>query len=98
MFICEAHGAYLDWKFDSVHRTIFFHDQSVDDVQTVSGQGLFKLRSILTGNEALTEIPGRRLTSTLIIELTESSRDSHNVTCSSDTEMQVFTFQTAGRW
>ena len=57
MFTCEVNGTYLDWKFDTVHRTNFFSYQSVDEVQSVSGQG-FKLRSILTGNNALTETTG----------------------------------------
>ena len=98
LFTCEVNGTYLDWKFDTVHRTIFFSDQSVDEVQTVPGQG-FKLRSILTDNEALTGTTvKRRLASTLIIQLSEPNRDSHNITCSSDTEIQVVRFQTAGKY
>ena len=97
VFTCETNGTYLDWKFDKVHRAIFFDDQSVDQVQTVSGQG-FQLHSILTGNDALTGTSAtRRLNSVLILRLSESNTESHNITCSSDSETQVVRFRTAGK-
>ena len=96
MFTCDSNGTYLDWKFNTVHRAIFFSDQQVDTVQTVSGSG-FKFHSILTGNDALTRTSSlRRLTSFLIIQLSELNNEPHSITCSSDTETQVFTFQVAG--
>ena len=96
IFTCVSKGTYLDWKFDTVYRAIFFSDQRVDKVQTVSGSG-FKFHSILTGNEALTGRPAiRRLTSHLLLQLSESNIEPHNITCSSDTELQVVRFRTAG--
>ena len=93
VFKCESNGTYLDWKFDTVHRALFFSDQSVDEIQTVSGRG-FKFNSILTGNEALVGTSAiRRLTSHVLLQLSESNTQPHNITCSSDTELQVITFR-----
>ena len=93
-FICEVHGPYLQWMFDS-DRSIFFSNQRIDTVQTVSSQDV---RAILTANDALTgESELRRLASALLID-TSLHRDSHDITCSSDTQMQIETFQTAGEY
>ena len=99
LFSCESNGTYLDWRFDTIYRARFFSDQSVDEVQTVSGRG-FSMRAILTGNQAL---PGtssiRRLNSVLIFQLFEVNTLLHNITCSSSAvDTEVVPFQTAGSY
>lgn len=97
MLICEVNGTRLDVRLDSRYRARYLDTNRVDDVRTVSGSNI-KLRTILTGNEAIAHSL-RRLTATIIVEVTESSRGLHNIDCSSDTDSdsQVFTFQIAGR-
>ena len=102
MLICEVNGTRLDVRLDSLYRARYFDTNRVDDVRTVSGPNI-RLRTILTGNEAtaqsiLTEsIALRRLTATIIVEVTESSTGLHDIVCSSNTDSQEFTFQIAGR-
>ena len=98
LFSCETNGTYVDWRFDTIYRARFFSDQSVDEVQTVSGSG-FSMRAILTGNQAL---PGtstiKQLNSVLIFQLFEANTFPHNITCSSSAvETEVVWFQTAGK-
>ena len=98
LFSCQSNGTYLDWRFDTIYRARFFSDQSVDEVQTVSGRG-FSMRAILIGNQAL---PGtsamRQLNSVLIFQLFEVNTLPHNITCSSSAvETEVVRFQTAGK-
>ena len=83
MLICEVNGTRLDVRLDSQYRARYFDTNRVDDVRTVSGPNI-KLRTILTGNEALpTAHSLRRLTATIIVEVTESSGSLHNIVCSS---------------
>ena len=96
MFTCEVIGSRLDWRVDSIHRARFFGTNRVDEVRTVNGPSI-KFRTILTGNEEVSGNTGlRRLTSTLIAELSESSTTPHNISCSSDSETQLYKFQIAG--
>ena len=101
MLICEVNGTRLDVRLDSRYRARYFDTNRIDEVRTVSGPNI-KLRTILTGNEAithsmLTESDAlRKLTATIIVEVTESSGGLHNIVCSSDTDLRVFTFHTAG--
>ena len=94
MFVCEANGTRLDIRLDSIHRARYFDTNRVDEVRTVSGPDVM-LRAILTGNEALSGSL-RQLTSTIIVQLSASSRGPHNVSCSSDTGTKVSKFQLAG--
>ena len=95
-FSCEVSGPYLQWMFDSTHRTILFGNQRIDTVQTFTDQNI---KAILTMNEELggdSELQ-RRLRSALLIESHEYTvADSHNITCSSDRDMEILTFQVAG--
>ena len=96
-FTCEVVGTRLDWRVDSIHRARFFDTNRVDEVRTVLGPNI-RFRTILTGNEELTGTTGsnRRLASTLIAELSESSTSTHSISCSSDSDTQLFEFQIAG--
>ena len=96
MFTCEVVGSRLDWRVDSIHRARYFDTNRVDEVRTVNGPSV-RFRTILTGNEEVTGVTGvRRLVSTLIAELSQSSASLHNISCSSDSETQLYKFQIAG--
>ena len=97
MITCEVVGSRLDWRVDSIHRARYFDTNRVDEVRTVNGPSI-KFRTILTGNEEVTGTMGssRRLTSTLIAELSQTSTSPHNVSCSSDLETRLLQFQIAG--
>ena len=97
-YICQVVGQYIRWNFDSSYRATLYHDHDVNAVRIVSGK--HGIRAILIGND---EIPGnqqaqsRRLTSILIIEPSNSLIGQfHNISCSSDTDMQRHTFHVAG--
>ena len=99
MFTCEIVGSRLDWRVDSIHRARYLDGNRVDEVRTVNGASI-RFHSILTGNEEVTGTTGsrRRLTSTLIAELSQSSTSPHNISCSSDSETQLLQFQIAGKY
>ena len=96
-FTCEVVGSRLDWRVDSIHRARYFDTNRVDEVRTVNGPSI-KFRTILMGNEEVTGSTGlsRRLTSTLIAELSQSSTSPHSISCSSDLETQLLQFQVEG--
>ena len=97
-FTCTVVGSRLDWRVDSNHRARYFDTNRVDEVRTVNGPSI-KFRTILMGNEEVTETTGstRRLTSTLIAELSQLSTSPHTISCSSDSESQLLRFQVAGK-
>ena len=98
-FTCEIVGSRLDWRVDSVHRARYFDTNRVDEVRTVNGPRI-RFRTILMGNEEITGTIGstRRLTSTLIAELSQSSTSPHSISSSSDSETQLLQFQVAGKY
>lgn len=80
-FICEVEGPYLQWIYNSVHRTTLFANQRIDTVQAVTGQNV---KALLTKNEELqgSSENRRRLGSALLIE-SSLDTDFHNISCSS---------------
>ena len=98
-FTCEVVGSRLDWRVDSIHRARYFDTNRVDEVRTVNGPSI-KFRTILTGNEEVTGTTGstRRLASTLIAELSQTSTSPHSISCSSDSETQLLQFHITGKY
>ena len=99
IFTCEVNGQYIQWTFDSFYRTTFFFDDSVNTIETVSGQ--YGVRAILTGNDPVPNSPSadiKHLTSALIILSSDLlSGYLHNVSCSSDTETHSQQLKIAGK-
>ena len=95
-FTCTVVGSRLDWSVDSIHRARYFDTNRVDEVRTVNGPSI-RFRTILMGNEEVAGISNRRLTSTLIAELSQSSTSLHTISCSSNSETQLLQFQVAGK-
>ena len=90
-FLCEVEGPYLQWVYNSVHRSILFADERVDTVQTVTGQDV---KVILTkNNEIVGSESRRRLSSALLISQSSPLTDSYNISCSSDDDMQMQYFR-----
>ena len=102
IFTCEVNGQFIQWTFNSYYRTIFFYDDSVNAIETVSGQ--YGVRAILTGNgpthnAGSPNTNSRRLKSSLIIESSDSlvAEYLHNISCSSDTETRTQQLKIAGK-
>lgn len=95
-FICEVIGQYIQWMFNEYYRTTFFYDSSVNAIETVSGQ--HRMRAILTGNEPIPNNPdSRHLTAALMIDTTNLLPGYlHNISCSSNTDMQAQELKIAG--
>lgn len=98
MFTCEVNGQYIQWTFNSYYRTTFFYDDSVNTMETVSGQ--YGVRAILTGNQPLftSQSPdSRHLTSLLIIDSSSSLGGYlHNISCGSNAEIDSQQLKIAG--
>ncbi len=97
-FNCEVVGSRLDWRVDSIHRARYLDTNRVDEVRTVNGPSI-RFRTILTGNEEATGTAGssRRLTSILIVQQSQSTINPHNISCSSNSEIQRLQIQVAGK-
>ena len=94
-FVCETTGTMLIWTTDLLaeHRVIFFSDDRVDTVRVTQRQ---TTRAILLHNDPAPEGGGmRRFTSALLLSI-DSSMNSVNVTCSSNTETVSKVFGIAG--
>lgn len=99
ILICEVHGQYVQWTFNTYYRTTFFYDHNVNSVQTVSGQ--YGVRAVLGSNDPLPDNPSttfRRFRSSLTIE-SSSLLDGylHNISCSSDRETHTQQLKIAGK-
>ena len=98
IFICDVHGQYVQWTFNTYYRTTFFYDHNVNSVQTVSGQ--YGVLAVLGSNDPLPHDPRstvRQFTSSLTIE-SSNLLDGylHNISCSSDREAHTQQLKIAG--